>query len=380
MRSIIAALVALLLAGAADAVSCTDGKAIDNFYPEDGITYTPVPGKYALASGIWYATLADPESLTVLGSTEACIKGGGYDATLTIAKDADTYYELSAQHGCNRSSCASNQCLVNGVCRDSYEYHRSQAGIAPENTAGLKLERVQIKNHGDGVSLELPSGDVLIRESWLDFIHDDGIEDDFCGFRTITVQDNLIERTNMLFAWDLRSGQSPCEDREPWYIDRNIGELYRFKHNYENKPGHGGVFKDADEPEWNPTIASFTDNIIKMGPVIGSGQVIFPDTDWLTGPCEGNVYLWIGTQATVPVVPSALSSCITVVGKLDSETTTEFLARPLDELGGYSWNEVREGWLSTYFTATPPGCGIGPELALLLPLLGAWRRRARGRT
>jgi hypothetical protein len=113
--------------------------------------------------------------------------------------------------------------------------------------------------------------------------------------------------------------------------------------------------------------------------------------------CSGNVYLWSGTQADFDAMMATGSGydaasnqervnywhisfpgCFTFVMRdVANETVDEFLARDLPELGGQSWNDITSAWQASVFGGSPPpsGCGIGPELALLLPVLLRLRRR-----
>jgi hypothetical protein len=231
-----------------------------------------------------------------------------------------------------------------------------------------------------------------VRSSRIDFIHDDGIEDDWCT-HDVTVEDVLMDKVFMAFAWNKRSSVDPeeCVERE-WSITDSLVRMHRFAHAYKERPGHGGVFKDDNDGD-NPEIADFSDNVILLGPVAGSGQIQFPLTTRL-GTCSGNVYLWNGSQADyedmldtgeaedhetngerLAELQTGWPGCITVIVRGASETSPQFLNRSMTELGGKSWNQLVSAFYARNF---PPSCGMGFELIALAPLLfalGARRRR-----
>lgn len=386
-------LLGLFAPNAATAVSCADGKTADNITPQsDPDTWAPffdddpATHTYAAANGIWSDYPGNV--LEITGNVEACLVGGGYDGTLTTLLDADTYYERHPDHGCVTTGCGANQCLVGGTCRASYFYHNSNAGLAPNNSWETNLEKVQISNQGDGISLESGSSDVTITGSWLKFIHDDAIETDWCHEQSITVTDTLIDNAFLLFAWDVRSNELPCSNRGlTFYIDEVIGSTYKFTHSHGENT-EPGVFKD-DGGGLNADLGSFTNNLFLFGPTNpaheAGDQKMFPDPDWLTGPCENVVYLWRGTSAQYDDMLAeanngadldALDECITVEFKQTTETQDEFLNRDFASLDNQSYNDIRGMWINGHF-GSAPGCGVGPELVFLLPLLGWIRRRAR---
>lgn len=398
---LLAALFFALGAGPAYAVSCTTGKTSQAITSGDRTITFPgdvAAGKYAnLGSGSWVDLL--PDAIDLEGTDEACVTSP--QATLVIdgpfgaAQDADTYYECTAEHGYTSGSC------INNVTPTSESGYHTSAAFAPDSDGLQTIERIHVRDYGDGVSFpNATSGDLIVRRSWLENLHDDAIEDDWCADRDVTVDDSFLDGVFMAFAFDLRGDALPCvTPRGNWTITNNKIRLHRFTHSYKEKPGHGGLFKDDGTGE-NPTVGPMSGNVILMGPDAGDGQVLFPLTDTLGPVCDSNVYLWDGTNTawTAAMATGGAedndsngerladlqllwgADCATVVLREDvcgACASAEFLATVLPELGGWSWNQVVSGWVSLNFP--PPsgggGCGIGPELALLVPLLARLRRR-----
>jgi|GEM_PF-5945487 len=384
-RSLVLEVVALSLglavADQARAVSCTTGKTAVQVYSGTA-TWSPANAtQYGKGNGIWTGG-ASGDSLKLQGSIEACWFWGGFSGIFTPSVDADTYYACTATHGYSGS----------GPC---YAFHPagSPSAIAPQNSAGSVIEKVQIVDQADGVSILEASGPVTVRSSRIVFTHDDAVEDDWCT-HDVTVDDLLLDKVFMAFAWDKRGAVDPDDcvvDRE-WSITNSLVRLHRFAHAYEEKPGHGGVFKD-DGDGHNPEIADFSNNVILLGPVAGQGQVQFPLTTRL-GTCSGNVYLWNGTQAAyddmldtgesedfetngerLAELQASWPGCITVVLRGPSETEAQFLNRTMTELGGKSWNQLVAAFYSRNFPSS--SCGIGFELVALAPLLRALAARRR---
>lgn len=390
-RLIVLPILLLLAAGSADAVSCTTGLTQEQVDAPTSPWSAPDASTYAKGNGIWGDTAGTALSLT--GSAHpVCWDWGAFSATLTPTKDADTYYGCTAEHGYPGS----------GPC---YSYHdpSTPKGIAPNviadwpSTTSWTVERARILDEGDGIAIQPNAGHGVVRDTLLEFIHDDALEDDFCRPRDLLVENVFINRAFMAFAFDVRSSEDPpCFNRGDWRIRDSLVRMHKFAHSYKNRPGHGGVFKDANGGDFgNKRVVEFVDNVVLLGPVAGAGQVQFPPTHFGPMQCSGNVYLWSGTQADFDAMMAtgdgyeAVSNqarvdfwhedfpgCFTFVVKNSNETVAEFLARDLPELGGQSWDDLTAAWNASVFNSEPPpGCGIGPELALILPLIWMVRRR-----
>jgi hypothetical protein len=396
MRELLLALSILILPGAATAQwDCRIGKTADPIYPDtEPETWGPASSSfYGQSTGIW--SDVDGDALGLTGSVTTCIDWGGFTAGLTIAKDIDTYFELTSEHGCVRSTCAANQCMVNSVCRDSYEYHDGQAGIGPNSSGVTTIQRAQIFDEGDGVSINDNSTTVRLERSWLKFIHDDGVEDDFCGARTVVVDDNLLDFVLLAFAWDLRSGEpSPCDTSDKlWIVNDNLVLLHQFAHSYKEETPPG-IFKDDGDGE-NPFLR-YSMNVVLIPKSIhasGRAQLFFPHVDWIDSDvCENNVYLWEGTEADYDLmlaengneenrdaIEDEYPGCITEIKKWEvcpsGCTNAVFRATDHAVLDNNSWDDLKAAWITAHFPSGG-GCGIGFELALVVPVIQwVWRRR-----
>ena len=385
-------LATVLFAWDANAVVC-GGKTAQNINTSTTVWSPPDASTYANATGIWLNTSGNALTLDdVNGAYGACLYWGGYEADLDPAKDADTYYQCPGVTGWEDHDYPGT-----GPC---YPYHQggSPTGISLANATSNTVEYAQVFDEGDGIAIEKVAENVLITASWLKFVHDDAIEDDWCASRDIVIDDIFIDKAFMAFAFDLRGQEEPCTTRNTTAsITNSIVRLHRFTNAYKGseRPGHGGLFKD-DQGGENPFVTDFSNNVILFGPVAGDGQVQFPLTDVL-GTCENNVYLWQGTQAAYDAMLLTGGAedndsngerlddlhtlwgadCATIVIKGASETEAQFRARSLTELGSTSYNQLTTDWTNAHgFTGGGGGCGIGFELALVLPVLAAvWRRR-----
>jgi hypothetical protein len=396
MFPIIAALVALLIAGGAQAQqSCSVGmtQALVGAEPVikfGGTGAYVATGSFGNAGGnTWGAASGWPDgspddhfdALTVTGPDAVCWLNGNFFGPMYVQQDAVTYYECHSDHGAPTGTSGSS-CLP---------YHRT-AAINPANTGGVyNFERLNVRGYGDGISLgdPLPYGTTInVAGSYFDYIHDDTFEDDHCSVNWI-VRDAYVNSAFMLFA-SAAGGGNTCEDtgRSITLSDSWI-RLYRFTHAYRERDGHGGLWKSDEGTNPSKTI---TNNRFLLGPDAG-GQEIFPPVSEVDA-CNGNVVLWDGTEAKWNSMLAAgnganltaiqggssppFPGCFTIVKREDrcgSCTSAEFLALSLPELGNVSWNQGATNWYGAHFGGGGGGCGIGPELALLLPLLGVVRRR-----
>jgi hypothetical protein len=193
---------------------------------------------------------------------------------------------VDAMYECTTEHCG-------GTCpTPCYSYH-SAAGLGPDVGALQVIEDIQIRDTGDGVSLETDAArDAVVRRVYMHNIHDDAFESDF-GLGGFTVEDVLVERAYTAFAMRLRGGASGDQRDRLWTIRDNLVRLYAFPNGYKQKAGHGNVFKldeSANEPRFR-----MTGNTIVVGPDPGS-STLFPPVSRVE-ECANNVYLFLDTQA-----------------------------------------------------------------------------------
>lgn len=403
-KQVAAALVALLVATGVNAVTCPNGQEAVLIPANDREVHFPndVPaGQCAYAGGnTWDSFPSFPgsstylDALTLLGSTPVYWYQGSFDGPMGPEEDSETYYECSGSHGWP------------GVPYPCLPYHTT-AGINPENSSGsIEVVNAYVRDFGDGFSpdLALPYGTtVRIRKSLLEFLHDDALEDDHCRLSYV-LDDSFVDRAFMLFANRASSSVGSCTDAaggRKLTIHNSWLRVWRFTHAYNEKAGHGGWWKRDDGRNPDKYI---TNNRFLFGPVAGD-QSFYPPVSEVKA-CLGNVVLWDGTTAAYNTMLTRKNNgtnlaaiqggssppfpgCFTVVIREQrcpsctvdlGGTSWAFMNLALPELGGKSWNQNRIEWLKANGFAGSASCGIGPELALALPLLAGLRRRARGRS
>jgi hypothetical protein len=239
------------------------------------------PGHAVNASAVVWSGSGQEETLVSFeGDYPACFSGGAHGAVLDGGMPVDAMYECTTEH-------------CGGTCpTPCYSYH-SAAGLGPDVGALQVIEDIQIRDTGDGVSLETDAArDAVVRRVYMHNIHDDAFESDF-GLGGFTVEDVLVERAYTAFAMRLRGGASGDQRDRLWTIRDNLVRLYAFPNGYKQKAGHGNVFKldeSANEPRFR-----MTGNTIVVGPDPGS-STLFPPVSRVE-ECANNVYLFLGTQA-----------------------------------------------------------------------------------
>jgi hypothetical protein len=289
------------LIGVVGSVTCSPastGPADDEMYPADGACLKAArsveqasphvfeyvfssPGHAVDASAVVWSGSGQEETLVSFeGDYPACFSGGARGAVLDGGIPVDAMYECTTQH-------------CGGTCpTPCYSYH-SAAGLGPDVGALQVIEDIQIRDTGDGVSLETGAArDAVVRRVYMHNIHDDAFESDF-GLGGFTVEDVLVERAHTAFAMRLRGGASGDQRDRLWTIRDNLVRLYAFPNGYKQKAGHGNVFKldeSANEPRFR-----MTGNTIVVGPDPGS-STLFPPVSRVE-ECANNVYLFLGTQS-----------------------------------------------------------------------------------
>jgi hypothetical protein len=147
---------------------------------------------------------------------------------------------------------------------------------------------------------------------------------------------------------------------------------------YKQRPGHGGFWK-ADKKPTHQHRYRITNNVF-VAQGLHQGGIVSPVVGYVD-ECDGNVILWAGPIAgtggwlealaggggfadgltdgeRLVALNAALTDCLRVVLKPESQTEAEFLDTPWVELGGKSWNQRVAAWVSG---KTAPGVAIaGP--------------------
>ena len=135
---------------------------------------------------------------------------------------------------------------------DSWDlYHGRKALPAGLGSYKLTLEKVRLKNFGDGAVLELatpcPNGSpiwLLLRDSLLEDLHDDAVESD--GLCSVEVEDTLIDRAYVAFGFRNRESQPNRNgSANTVYVRNNLIRMHAFANNYQGQTVHNGIWKWA---------------------------------------------------------------------------------------------------------------------------------------
>jgi len=241
-----------------------------------------VAGHAVDAAGVSWLGVGEEATMVVFdGSRSACFSGGVDGGLIDGGMPYDAVYECTSEH------CPGGVCPV-----PCYAYH-SAAGLGPDVSALQVVEDLEIRNSGDGISLETDAArDVIARRVYLHDLHDDAFESDF-GLAGFTIVDNLLDRVNTAFAMRLRSSASGDQRGVLWTIRNNLVRLHEFPNGYKQRPGHGNVFKLDESP--NEPRFQLTGNTIVVGPN-PRGSILFPPVSRVE-ECADNTYLFLGTQA-----------------------------------------------------------------------------------
>jgi hypothetical protein len=329
-----------LTASASRAESClSSAQVVDKASPSKRVYSYPSPGRAIDARGVSWLDIPD-HALDLDGSALGCWVGGRIDGPYP----ENAYYECTSEHGYTGG----------GPC---WDYHTT-AAMAPDDGPRI-IEDVHIKDYGDGISVEARSGDIIGRRLWFENIHDDAMESDYAQ-ASLSCEDCLFERANMILAFDRRSSADGNTPKPGWSgeLRNSLVQLHRFTNTYKQKPGHGSVIKD--DPDVSP-VFRFTDNVFLLGPVSGSGQVQFPFIGY-TEECRNNTLLWQGSlSAYQDMLDEGESSdgatngerltwlnqrfpnCYSVIVKPASQSAAEFRAQ--------RWDPLVARWKATHAAA-----------------------------
>lgn len=296
------------------------------------------------AGGVSWFGIGEERTLVEFdGSQAACFSGGPRGGLIDVGIPYDAQYECTAEH------------CPGGVCpTPCYAYH-SASGLGPDAVGIQIVEDLEIRNSGDGLSMGLPSGNILARRLYLHDLHDDALESDF-GLSGYTIEDNLLDRVNTAFAMRLRSSASGDQRNELWEIRNNLVRLHEFPNGYKQRPGHGNVFKLDHSP--NEPRFRLTGNTIVVGPN-PEGSTLFPPVGRVE-ECAANRYLFLGTKAAwddvldsdriddggtngerLAALNARFPGCLTIRLKPANVTIDDFLAAE-------GWTSAVASWKSSH--------------------------------
>jgi hypothetical protein len=170
---------------------------------------------------------------------------------------------------------------------------------------GAVLERLEIRNYGDGPNFNGPGSDGwTLRDSELTAIHDDCISNDFGNAGTI--EDVLFDGCYVGYS-SRPYTTTPDNSAKVVTIRRSLWRLQRMPTGFTGRAGHGRFWK-LDAQARDPKIA-LHDNVFRMDerPDCCGDYVILPAAR-LAG-CSGNVMVWLGAG---PWPAEPLPACFTL--------------------------------------------------------------------
>jgi hypothetical protein len=244
---------------------------------------------------------------------------------------------------------------------DSWDlYHGRKALPAGLGSRPLIVEKLHALNFGDGVSLELvtpcPNGSaswLVLRDSLLEDLHDDAVESD--GLCSVEVEDNLIDRASVAFAFRNRESQpNRSGSANTVYVRSNLVRMHEFESTYQNEPGHRGIWKWARGGR-GPKVVVRGNRFVAFDAPLGG--TLLPFLTRVTS-CADNVLLFAGSeaewqQALVGGCDDdgddglcdgerllALASCFTAITKPDTQSEADFLAE--------HWDPYVAAWKSSH--------------------------------
>jgi hypothetical protein len=342
--------------------------------PDPGQTASPTVTSYTTppwvqADGVlWQPSYSvGGAGVTILGDADSYVLYGGVDGPIPPA----AVYECSSP-GCPAGTshhCPGGSSSTCGTCPvPCFEYHTSE-GWEHKSSARFEYLETCIRDEGDGVSAARVStsgpwaGEISFRRSRTTATHDDALEHDGCN--SIMVTDSLIDGTFMGFAMKPRGDDPQDCTASTIKLDRALVRLNRFTNAYEQKDGHGGVFKleDGNLPWFIVLDSTFWiggDSTLK-GP--GEGQHYLPPPSRIAQPsdCAGNTILFSGDTAQLTAwladedgadgltnaeKLAALSYCYTLVTRQTGQSWADFY--------NAEWLPRWSAWMNSH--AAADGC------------------------
>lgn len=234
---------------------------------------------------------------------------------------------------------------------DLWDLFHSRSGLVVDlEDRPAIVEKLRIRNHGDGIGLQLatpcPNGSpswLIVRDSLLEDIHDDAIESDgLCG---VDVSNTLIDRAFVGFAFRSRAADPDRSgDGNTVYVRNSLVRLHSFPNNYQGQLEHNGFWKWAHGGK-GPHIVVRNNRFLAFD--APPATTLFPFVNKIS-TCESNVLLFAGSEAEWQQALAgacdtqgddglcdgermlALASCYTVITKPDTESEADFLATHWD--------------------------------------------------
>jgi hypothetical protein len=335
---------------ASPSASCADASTSVELATQIVTEYSfGVPGHVVAAEGVSWLGI-EGEVLTLLGPELGCWTGGLVDGP----------YDDSSVYECN-----STHCPIEG-CPDPCLAYHTPACMAPESAAGQVIEGFECSHYGDGISREVSSGDLVIRNAHLHDLNDDAIEDDY-GLSDTRVFGSLIDGAHGAFGDRQRSSQDNDATGTEWEVRECLIRVRPNANPYKRRPGHGGFWKGDRNPLHQHRYRITNNVFVAQG--LKQGGLLFPVAGYVD-ECAGNTLLWAGPitgsggweetlvdqsdfadglseGARLAALNAAFPDCFRVVLKPEAQSEAEFLDSPQLELGGRSWTQLVAAWGGT---------------------------------
>jgi len=294
--------------------ACLDNPSLELASPSQRIYDYPVARHTVDARGVdWVGQVLDAVRLDGVGS--GCFVGGRIEGTWNQADAWDLYHE--------------------------------RFGLRITVTSKpIEVEDLHVLNTGDGVSLKssVPclngsSTWLTVRDSFIEYAHDDAIESD--GLCAAEIRDNLLNRVYSAFGFRNREAD-PDRDgsRNTVYVTGNLVRMQAFQNNFQGQTSHPGVWKWAHGGKGPKIVVQDNRFVAFDAPPSGT---LFPFVNKVVS-CENNVLLFAGSQTEWQQALLggcdndgddglcdgqrllALGDCFTVITKPGTQTSDDFLA------------------------------------------------------
>jgi hypothetical protein len=321
------------------------------------------PGHVVEAEGIAWSGIQG-EALSLLGSEQGCFHAGLVDGP----------YDDASVYECNPTHCPAGGCPTPCLA-----YHTA-ACIAPESSGGQIFEDFECAHYGDGISRERASGDIVLRRVHLRDLNDDAVEDDY-GLSNTRVFDSLIDGVHIAFGDRQRSSQNNDATGTEWEVRRSLIRVRPNQNPYKQRPGFGGFWKADTNPSHQHRYRVTSNVFVAQGQK--QGGILFPVVGYVD-ECADNVLVWAGPISgsggwqesladqsdfadglsdgeRLAALNAEFPGCFRVVLKPETQSEAEFLASPLAELAGKSWQQLVAEW---------SGANVAPEVAISAPADG----------
>ena len=329
--------------------SCADGSTSTEPATSEATEYSfGAPAHVVAAEGVFWLGIPG-EVLTLLGPEPGCWTGG----VVVGIYDGTSVYECDPLH-----------CPIAGCPAPCFAYH-SATCMAPESAGGQVIEGFECAQYGDGISREVSSGDLVIRNAHLHDLNDDAVEDDY-GLSDTRVFGSLIDGVHTAFGDRQRVSQNNDATGTEWEVRESLIRVRPNANPYKRKPGHGGFWKGDANPLHQHRYRITNNVFVAQG--AKQGGLLFPVVGYVD-ECAGNTLLWAGPitgsggweealadpndlvdglldGGRLAALNAAFPDCFRIVLKPEAQSEAEFLASPQLELAGKSWNQLVAEWQS----------------------------------